>query len=157
MSIKEFVAYEDNDRKKKRFRINKDNFDGLMKLIKQMYVVNKSEKKNDLEIDPNLATSKEAKDLADFFLEPDDKTDKNKSKNGITLNGVINGLVSKGVGYNYFNIWDLKMYQLLSLYYGVKQIEDYQNIMTSVYHGVWDTKKNPINYNSIHWSNEVKI
>jgi len=152
--IKEFVAYDEN---KKRFRINEDKFNGLMKLIKKMYVVNKGEKKNNLEIDPSLATSKEAKELANFFLEPDDKTDGKKSKDGITLNGVINGLISKGVGYNYFNIWDLKMYQLLSFYYGVRQVEDYQNIMMSVYHGVWDTKKNPINYNSIHWSNEVDI
>ncbi len=157
VSIKEFVAYEDNDRKKKRYRINLNNFEGLMKLIKKMYVINRGEKKNELDIDPIMATSKEAKALAEFFLEPDEKTDKNDSKSGITLNGVINGLISKGVGYNYSNIWDLKMYQLMSLYYGVIRDEDYQNVITSVYHGVWDTKKNPVNFNNIHWSKEVNI
>ena len=145
----DFVAYDDD----KRYRINENRFNGLMQLVKKMYVVNRGEKGKDLEINPNLATSKEAKELAEFFLEPDEKENKNKS--GITLMGVVNGVCSQGIGYTLFNVWDLKMYQLMAQYYGIEQGKNYGYIMESVYHGVWDTKKNKINYNDIHWCKEV--
>lgn len=149
--MNDFVVYEGN---KVIHRINENRFDGLIKLVKKMYVINRGEKKNNLDINPVMATSKEAKELAEFFLEPDD-TDNKKDKSGITLMGVINGVCSQGIGYNMFNVWDLKMYQLMAQYYGIEQGKNYGYIMESVYHGVWDTKKNKINYNDIHWCKEV--
>ena len=148
----DFVAYDSDNM---RYRINENRFNGLIQLVKKMYVVNRGEKGKDLEINPNLATSKEAKELAEFFLEPDEKDNKNKS--GITLMGIINGVCSQGIGYTLFNVWDLKIYQLMAQYYGVEQDKNNRYIMESIYHGVWDTKKNKINYNDIHWCKEVNL
>ena len=71
--------------------------------------------------------------------------------------GIINGVCSQGIGYTLFNVWDLKIYQLMAQYYGVEQDKNNRYIMESIYHGVWDTKKNKINYNDIHWCKEVNL
>ena len=147
----DFVAYDSDI----RYRINENRFNGLMQLVKKMYVVNRGEKSDNSEIDISMATSEEAKELAKEFIEFDKENNNQKSKKGITLMGVINGICSQGIGYSMFNIWDLKIYQLMSQYFGVEQSKNYEYIMESVYHGVWDTKKNKINYNDIHWCKEV--
>lgn len=152
--MKDFVAYDEN---KKRFRINEDKFDGLMKLIKKMYSISRGEKKLSDEIDPNLATSPEAREFAEELIEDAKENSKKKNKNGITLMGIINGICSKGIGYTLFNIWDLKVYQVMAQYYGIEQDEIYKYTMTSIYTGVYDTKKNKFNINDIHWAKEVDV
>lgn len=148
----DFIANKDG----KRIRLTEDKFDDLMSLIKTMYSVNRNKNKvNNDELDPYLAIDEEAKKLAEEFAEFEKENNKNKNKNGITLNGIINGICSKGIGYNLFNIWDLTMYQLMAIYNGIEQLNNYEYIMTSIYSGVYDTKK--LKINDIHWCKEIDI
>ena len=147
----DFVAYDSDNI---RYRVNENRFNGLMQLVKKIYVVNRGSKDSSDELDPSLAKSEEARKMVEEFIEFENKKNSNKEKGTITLMGVVNGVCSQGIGYNLFNVWDLKMYQLMAQYFGVEQDKNYDYIMNSVYQGVWDTKKNKINYNDIHWAKD---
>lgn len=150
--MNDFVAYDGD----KRCRINENRFNGLMQLVKKMYVVNRGEKSSNLEIDPNMAVDEETRKFAEEIIE-EQKKNKNKNTKGITLNGIIEGVCSKGIGYNFFNIWDLTVYQLMIQYYGIEQNENYGYIMSAVYAGLYDTKKNKLEVNKFHWANEIDV
>jgi hypothetical protein len=151
LQFKDFIAYDEN---KKRYRMTEDKFDGFMNIFKKMYSINRSKLESTVNIDPNLAMDEETRKLAEEFAEFE-KENESKNKNGnITLMGIISGVCSKGRGYTFFNIWDLKMYQLMGLYYGIEKDENYGYIMGSIYAGVWDTKKNKLNMEDIHWATE---
>lgn len=146
---KDYITYDENN---KRHRFYESKFDEFVKLLKKIYCVNGKDIESTMDLNPDLATSEEARKMTEEFAEFNNQNKKNKGN--ITMNGIITGVCSKGIGYNFFNIWDLKMYQLMSVYYSIEQNEKYGYIMTSVYHGVWDTKKNPIDSNKIHWAIE---
>lgn len=152
-NFNDFVAYDEN---KKRFRITKDKFDGLMDIVKRMYVVNRGEKSNNLEIDPNLAVDEETRKFAEEILELQ-KENKKRKNGSITMMGIINGICSKPNGYTLLNIWDLTVYQLMAQYYGIEQDENYGYILSSVYSGFYDTKKNKLDINKIHWACEIDV
>ena len=130
---------------------------GLMELVRKIYVVNTGKSNgSNLELNPDLATSEEARKLAEEFAEEEKKL-KGKNKTNITLNGIIKGICSKSNNYNLFNIWDLTMYQLMVQYYGIEQDENYGYIMTSIYSGIYDIKKNKLNINDIHWASDIDV
>jgi len=155
---RDFVAYTDNDKNKKRFRINEDKFDGFMELFKKMYAANKG-KKSKSKFDPNMAIDEETRKIVEELAEAERKH-KEKRKKGnkdITLMGIILGICSKSNNYDLFNIWNLTIYQLMAQYYGIEQDENYGYILESVYHGVYDLKKSGTNLEDIHWANEISV
>lgn len=152
-SFDDFVAYDEN---KKRFRITKDKFDGLMELIKKMYVINRNNKVKS-KFNPDMAVDEETRKLVEELAEAE-KELKSKFKNkSVTLNGIVTGICSKPNSYNLFNIWNLTIYQLMVQYYGIEQDENYGYVLDSVYHGVFDLKKSGTKLENIHWANEVDV
>lgn len=59
------------------------------------------------------------------------------------------------VGYNYGNIWDLKIYQLHEGIVSLQKTDNYKNTMLGLYTGNVDGKK--IDFESISWSSRMKI
>jgi len=147
--FRDFVTYSDG----KRIRITEDKFDGFMELFKKMYCVNRS--KTEEKYDLSWATSDKAREMMEEFAE--DERKQNASKSKITLNGIINGICSESNGYTLLNIWNLTMYQLMSQYYSIEQNKNYGFVMSSIYNGVYDTTKNKLNIEDIHWACEIKI
>lgn len=148
--MNDFIAYDED---KKRHRINEKKFDDFIKILKKVYCINKGKTKSSMAIDPNMAVGKEAKEMAKEFTEFENENKRDKGE-GFTLLGIINGLAGKGRGYTYFNIWDLTIYQLMSLFYGINHDEEYGYVMEQINHGMRDLKKNPVNINKIHWAIE---
>lgn len=151
-NFNDFVAYDKN---KKRFRITKDKFDGLMDIVRKMYVINRGKKTTSTIINPNMAVDEETKKFAEEILELQKQG--NKQNGNITMMGIIEGICSKPNTYNLFNIWDLTVYQLMIQYYGIEQNENYGYILSSVYAGIYDTKKNKLDIEKIHWACEIDI
>lgn len=151
-NFNDFVAYDEN---KKRLRITKDKFDGLMDIVRKMYVINRGKKATSTIINPNMAVDEETKKFAEEILELQKQG--NKQNGNITMMGIIEGICSKPNTYNLFNIWDLTVYQLMIQYYGIEQNENYGYILSSVYAGIYDTKKNKLDIGKIHWACEIDI
>ena len=144
--MNDFVAYDSNN---KRYRINENRFNGLIQLVKKMYVVNRGE--NADEYDLSWATSEKAREMMKEFAEDKRKQDAKKSK--ITLNGIIAGICSTSNRYDFFNIQDLTMYQLMTIYYTSENYNTYQYIMQSAYVGMYDLSKTKIE--DIHYCREI--
>jgi hypothetical protein len=151
-NFKDFISYKNG----KRIRITEEKFNDIKDIIKKMYAISRSEKKLSDEINPDLAVDEETRKFAEEILEEKKKNNK-KHKGNITMMGVINGICSKNNSYNLFNIWDLTVYQLMFQYYGIEQGENYGYILESIYHGVYDTKKNNFKIEDIHWACEIEI
>ena len=151
-SFNDFIAYDEN---KKRLRITKDKFDDLMDIVRKMYVINRGKKATSTIINPNMAVDEETKKFAEEILELQKQG--NKQNGNITMMGIIEGICSKPNTYNLFNIWDLTVYQLMIQYYGIEQNEKYGYILSSVYAGIYDTKKNKLDIEKIHWACEIDI
>lgn len=150
--FKDFVSYKDG----KRIRFTESKFDGFMEVFKKAYCVNRGSKKSTTSINPDLAVDEETKKFAEEILELQNQGNK-KQKGNITLMGIIEGICSKPNSYDLFNIWNLTVYQLMIQYYGIEQNESYGYILSSVYAGVYDTKKNKLDIEKIHWACEIDI
>lgn len=59
------------------------------------------------------------------------------------------------VGYNYNNIWDLKIYHLYEGIISLQKTDNYKNTMLGLYTGNVDGKK--VNLESISWLSQIKI
>jgi len=153
--IKEFVAYEDNDINKKRFRMNKAKFDGFMEIMKQIYSVGRNKSKS--KFDPSKAVDEETRKIVEELAEAERIARSKKKKGNVTLSSIINQLSAKENSYSLLNIWDLTVYQVMMQYYGTEQNENYEYILDSVYHGVFDLKKSGTNLESIFWANELNV
>lgn len=149
----DFVAYDSD---KKRIRLTEKKFDGFMEVFKKAYCVNRGSKKSTTSINPDLAVDEETKKFAEEILELQNQGNK-KQKGNITLMGIIEGICSKPNSYDLFNIWNLTVYQLMIQYYGIEQNESYGYILSSVYAGIYDTKKNKLDIEKIHWACEIDI
>lgn len=150
--FRDFVAMDNG----KRIRFTESKFDGFMEVFKKMYVVSRGEKKLSNEINPDWAVDEETRKFAEEILEF--KKESKKRKNGnITMMGIIEGICSKSNSYTLLNIWELTVYQLMIQYYGIEQNENYGYILSSVYAGVYDTKKNKLEIDKIHWACEIEI
>ena len=143
----DFVVYD--DKHKMIHRINENRFNELMQLVKKMYVVNRGEKVD--EYDLSWATSEKAREMMKEFAEDKRKQDAKKSK--ITLNGIIAGICSTSNRYDFFNIQNLTMYQLMTIYYTSENYNTYQYIMQSAYVGMYDLSKTKIE--DIHYCREI--
>lgn len=155
-NFNDFVAYDEN---KKRFRITKDKFDGLMDIVRKMYVVNRGNKHKSSKFDFDKAVIKDEdmRQTLEELAEAERKAKKRKGNKEITLNGIITGICSKSNSYNLFNIWNLTVYQLMAQYYGIEQDENYRYVLTSIYSGVYDLKKSNTKLENIHWANEIEL
>ena len=145
--FRDFVAINDG----RRIRFTEDKFEGFMELFKKMYVVSRGEK--DDKYDLSLATSDKVREMMQEFAEDERKRNAKKSK--ITLNGIIAGICSTSNRYDFFNIQDLTMYQLMTIYYVNENRDNYQYIMQSAYSGIYDLSKTKIE--DIHYCREVNV
>lgn len=55
------------------------------------------------------------------------------------------------------DIFDFPIYRIHEGYYRLCQIDNYDKTMMGLYFGSIDTKKNPIDWEKINWSNVIKI
>lgn len=145
--FRDFVAYKDE----KRIRFTEDKFDGFMELFKKVYVVSRGQK--DDKYDLSLATTDKAREMMKEFAE--DERQRNAKKSKITLNGIIAGICSTSNCYDFFNIQDLTMYQLMTIYHVNENRDNYQYIMQSAYVGMYDLSKTKME--DIHYCREVNI
>ena len=82
------------------------------------------------------------------------KERKKNKKSTITLDSIVSSLVAKGISYN--DIWNFPIYTIYDEYYRHIKIDEYNNTVSALYNGCIDTKKNPINWEKINWSNVIK-
>ena len=149
----DFVAYNSD---KKRVRLTKEKFDGLMDLIRQIYSVSRGSKTKS-KFDPSKAVDEETRKIVEELAEAERKVNSKKKKGNVTLTSIINQLGVKPNPYSLLNIWDLTVYQLMMQYHAVEQNENYEHILNSIYAGVYDLKKSGTSLESIFWANEIDL
>lgn len=142
----DYIAYDKN---KQRHRFNEKKFNEFVDVFKKIYCVNNKLEvtESELEFESDQETKERLERIRNFEKE---NQNKNTDKTNITLMSIINGLVVKGLGYTYFNIYDLKIYQLMSLFYNVEHDEKCTFIKDIKANGLWDDKKN--SNGNIHWA-----
>lgn len=142
----DYVAYDEN---KQRHRINEKKFNEFVDVFKKIYCINGkiTAPESELEFESDQETKERLERIRNFEKE---NKNKNTNKSNISLISIINGLVVKGRGYTYFNIYDLKIYQLMSLFYNVEHDEKCTFIKDIKANGLWDDKKN--SNGNIHWA-----
>ncbi len=132
--------------------LDKEKTSNIVEVFKKMYWVERGSKNNNNDfIDPSKAVNDEVRALAEEFAEMEKESKSKKSK--ITLNGIIAGVCSTSNRYDFFNIKDLTMYQLMTIYFVNENRDHYQYVMQSAYVGMYDLKKTKIE--DIHYCREI--
>lgn len=76
-----------------------------------------------------------------------------RKKNGeYTIDSIIMGVSAISSTYNLFNIWDLKMWQLMNTHSRMNKKDSIHYTRTGIVAGTIDTKKNNINPSELSWS-----
>lgn len=78
---------------------------------------------------------------------------KSSRKPKITLDSIVSSLISRGHDAN--SIWTYPIYLIYDQYYRLIKIDEYKNTIDALYNGCIDTKKNPIDWEKINWSNII--
>lgn len=121
--------------------IDKERLSYIFFLFRQMYFVPESEK-----VEKEQMTEKQRK----MFEQINDFKNKAKKDVEITIESIIESITVKHNSYNLFNIWDLKVYQLMRTYCRINHIDSYENTLFGIYTGNVDSEK--ISFEKINWS-----
>lgn len=142
----DYLFYDEN---KVRHRLTENKFNSFIKLFKKIYCVSRDS--DTLESDLDLVNDEETRQRLERIMNFEKENESKKKKSNITLMGIISGLVGKGIGYTYFNIYDLKVYQLINLFYSVNHNEACSQIRSIQANGLWDKDKN-VDTSDINWA-----
>lgn len=139
-----FVRYNESE---ETFDIvEKEKFTLIIEFLKKAYCISKPKK----DYDSDKATSE---DVLNMLAEFEEVKRQSVSKKTITLGSIIESVATRHGSYNFFNIWGLTVFQLMSTYYRMEHISNYENIMHSIYGGVLSSKE--IKIEEIHWANKT--
>lgn len=88
-----------------------------------------------------------------YILQNDYKTRKKNKKPKVDLSSIVSSLIAKGQRKE--EVFNMSIYLIYELFYRYYRIENYDNTMTALYTGNIDTKKHPVNFDKIDWSNII--
>jgi hypothetical protein len=125
--------------------INEIVFGCICEYIRQ---INFLPSKSDLELAGNKKTKI-------YLLQQQQKKRKRNKKEKIDLASIVSSLDWKSSKGN--EIWDFPIYRIFEGYFRLSQIDNYEKTMLGLYFGSIDTKKNPIDFEKINWSNIITI
>lgn len=141
--IRQFVTNDEN-----RKTLTKEFFDDLREVCSEMYCLKKP--KEDVK---TKAKTKYGEDLLKEFMEEEKKINRFKEAS-VTLQSIVFSICSRnGSNYNMFNIMDLKMYQLIKIYYHMIQSDSYFYTLASVYNGKMEAKT----LEKMNWANDIDL
>lgn len=107
---------------------------------------------------PHVPNSKFMKDMLMDDMRVQRRLAESKRKNGkiqSELSNLVRFLVWNNTsGYNYSNIWDLKLYQFYEGVLSLQKTDNYKSIMFGIYSGNVDSSK--INFEEVSWISRLK-
>lgn len=132
-------------------RIDKSNYDDVMKAISKVYHIQKHDpyKKygNYDEADD------ETKKVIDELIEEESNEIKEHT---ITFSSILESVACNSEsGLNVLNVKNVTVYQLFRCFYRIEQVYTYKNTMTALYSGCIDGNK--INSEDINWARKIQI
>ncbi len=128
------------------------DMDIIMQAFKEVYCLTGGSGKSSKMIDNAKPVTEQGKKDIEIFKQAMAKID--ASRNGITtIDSMIAGIAAKtGSPYNYFNIWNLTVWQLFSVHAHMYKEQNIYFTNIGIYTGNIDTKENKIKPKDMSWS-----
>lgn len=139
--------------------------DGLYKINPQCFILDESKFNKMFEFLRDINLIKKEKVLESKLTKKGVKKthlkysyDERKSKIGkssVSLDSIVSSLIVKQQ--NFKELWEYPIYTIYDTYYRMIHIENYNNTVRAYSSGTIDTKKNPIKWDKINWSNKINF
>lgn len=150
-SFMHFKVDDNGNYTKDTIKIDKSNYDDVMKMISKVYHVQKHdpyEKYGNYDL-----ADDETKEVIDMLIQEESEDARESS---ITFQSILESVACNSEsGLNIFNIKDVTVYQLFRCFYRIEQNYTYKNTMTGLYSGCIDGTK--LNSEDISWAKKIQV
>ena len=136
----------------KMIDLSEEDMNIIMNNFKEIYCLTGGSNGNKRLIDEAKPITEQGKKDVEIFKQAIAKVD--ATKNGVTtIDSMIAGIASKtGSPYNYFNIWDLTVWQLFSVHAHMYKEQNIYFTNIGIYTGNINAKENKIKPKDMSWS-----